>query len=209
MNTRRFFDLTASIYRYITWQQMWRGHCAEMAAVFPDGRVADLGIGPGVSAVGFLDARPRLRVIGVDLSDKMLRQARSTLQGLQLEVPLLQADATRLPIRDAVVDTVAGHSFLYLVPDRAAVLGEARRILREGGRLALLEPRADGPWHRGALMRGPLRFRFSMVAWRATSRRYGRFEREELASLIAGAGFSRVEVRPTLGRMAWLAIGTR
>ena len=207
MKPRRLFDLTASIYKYITWQDVWRRNCADMARRFPSqrgARVADLGIGPGISAVGFLDARPDLRVVGVDLSRNMLLEAREACS-----VPLLQADATRLPFADASFDVAAGHSFLYLVPDRAGVLAEVRRILRPLGRLVLMEPRADGPWHRGALMNGPLRFRFSMVAWRVASSRYGRFARGELRDTLLGAGFARVEVEPTLGKMAWFAIATR
>jgi ubiquinone/menaquinone biosynthesis C-methylase UbiE len=203
---RRFFDLTAPVYRYITWQDVWRDNCAEMAGLFPElrgARVADLGIGPGVSAIGFLEARPDVRVIGVDLSLNMLREAQA-----MCALPLVQADATRLPFADASFDVVAGHSFLYLVPDRRGVLAEARRILRPSGRLVLLEPRADGPWHRGALMSGPLRFRFSMVAWRMASARYGRFAEAELRDSLLRAGFARAEVMPTLGRMAWFATAT-
>jgi ubiquinone/menaquinone biosynthesis C-methylase UbiE len=70
--------------------------------------------------------------IVVDRSSAML--ARAAAKGLQV----IEADAQRLPIVDASFDAVAMVSMLHHVDDRDAALGEARRILRPGGKLVLL-----------------------------------------------------------------------
>ena len=90
------------------------------------GRCLELGCGTGARAaqVRALGWTP----LGVDLSTGMLRYARDRL-------PAVRADAARLPIRDRCVDaviTVMAHTDM---PDYPAVLGEAARVLRDGGAL--------------------------------------------------------------------------
>ncbi len=55
------------------------------------------------------------------------------------------ADAARLPFCDAAFDAVLVRDLLHHVPDRAAVLVEARRVLRPGGRITAIEPNGRNP----------------------------------------------------------------
>ena len=73
-----------------------------------------------------------LRPIGADLSFGMLRNARTT-------APLLHADALRLPLPDGAVDGVTCGFALRNFVDLAAFLAEVGRVVRPGGRIALLE----------------------------------------------------------------------
>lgn len=68
----------------------------------------------------------------VDLNTAML--ARAEAKGLRT----LHADAAALPVPDASADAVTMIAMLHHVPDWRAAVGEARRILRPGGRLALM-----------------------------------------------------------------------
>jgi SAM-dependent methyltransferase len=119
---------------------------------------------------------------------------------------LARADALRLPFPDGAFDAVTGHSFLYLVPERAAVLAEAWRVLTPGGRLALLEPWA-GPLAPRAVLdhsRDP-RFLLSVTLWRVFSRWRGRFGAEELAALLTEQGFVAARCQVVLGGLGLVA----
>lgn len=98
------------------------------------GRTLELGIGTGVVAVAL---RQRGRdVVGVDLSEPMLRRAHERV-GSRVAL----ADAQRLPFRDESVDDAYACWLLHLVSDVAAVLAEVHRVLRPGGRLVVVTSR--------------------------------------------------------------------
>lgn len=100
------------------------------------GRVLEIGIGTGRD----LEHYPRdVAVTGVDLSPQMLELARRRAAQLDREVTLQEGDAARLPIDDDSVDTVVLALCLCSVPDPAAAVTEAHRVLVPGGRLLLLD----------------------------------------------------------------------
>jgi SAM-dependent methyltransferase len=101
--------------------------------------VLDVGTGSGVLAIEALERWPGARVIGADPSTGMLAMARDRVTRRASDegrVAWLAASADALPLPDASVDLVVSSFALQLVPDRAAALREARRVLRPGGRLA-------------------------------------------------------------------------
>jgi SAM-dependent methyltransferase len=90
-------------------------------------RVLDVGCG-GAQSTRWL-ASCGARVVGFDLSAGMLRAGRGR------PVPLLQADATRLPFADAAFDLAcSAYGAVPFVEDPAAVMREVARVLRPGGR---------------------------------------------------------------------------
>jgi arsenite methyltransferase len=108
----------------------------------PAGGIAlDVGCGPGnVTASLARAAGPGGLALGLDLSEAMLVRAVRAQAGPQ--IGFLRADAQRLPLRDEAVDAVVSIAVLQLVPDPAAVLAEMTRVLRAGGRLAVMVPTA-------------------------------------------------------------------
>jgi SAM-dependent methyltransferase len=96
----------------------------------PGSRLADVGGGTGNYALA-LRAEGWDPVV-VDRSPAML--ARAAAKGLET----VTADAQALPFADESFDAVLMISMLHHVENRAAALAEARRILRSGGRLALM-----------------------------------------------------------------------
>jgi ubiquinone/menaquinone biosynthesis C-methylase UbiE len=105
--------------------------------VQPDGRVLEIGFGPGVS-LAYL-AQQAQQVIGVDVSGVMVQQARKrNAQAIAAgRVELHQASAERLPLAAASYDKVLSINSIQIWPDPAAGLREVRRVLKPGGRLAL------------------------------------------------------------------------
>jgi SAM-dependent methyltransferase len=95
----------------------------------PGRRLADIGGGTGNYALAL--AGLGWQPLVIDRSPEMLQHAAD--KGL----PILLAEAERLPLDDASFDAALMVSMLHHTDDPVAALGEARRILRPGGRLAL------------------------------------------------------------------------
>jgi len=116
----------------------------------PGGVALDVGSGPGnVTASLARAAGPGGLALGVDISEPMLARAVRNEAGPQ--VGFIKADAQRLPLRDNTVDAVVSIGVLQLVPNPAAAVAEMARVLRPGGRLAILVPtvgRAARLWQR-------------------------------------------------------------
>lgn len=108
----------------------------QWAAAQSAGDVLELGIGTGRN-LGHYPAD--VRVAGVDISEEMLAIARGRARALGLDVDLRAGDVEELDWPDASVDTVVSTLSLCTIPDEWRAVAEARRVLRPGGRLVLLE----------------------------------------------------------------------
>jgi ubiquinone/menaquinone biosynthesis C-methylase UbiE len=202
------FGQAAPIYTFLTDHAAWRSSCRALGDLVPGPRVLDLGIGPGTSALEMARADLGKRHVGLDLSGAMLGQAAAAAAAAHVPLPLVQADATRLPFRAGALDGATGHSFLYLVPDPAATLAELHRTVRSGGCVAFLEPRAGRP-HLGAAVRSGGRCAASMVMWRTMSRLHMRFTEAALCELLERAGFTDARAWPVLCGFGVMGVATR
>jgi demethylmenaquinone methyltransferase/2-methoxy-6-polyprenyl-1,4-benzoquinol methylase len=133
---RSMFDTIAPRYdlvnRIMTFRMDvgWRRRCVSALGLPRGAVVADLACGTGdlcreLSAAGHIP-------LGVDLSFGMLAAART-------DAALVQADALRLPVPDSAFDGVTCGFALRNVVDLAACFAELARVVRPGGRIALLE----------------------------------------------------------------------
>ena len=123
----------------------------------PGDRVLDIGCGTGLNLGRLVDAvGPTGRVVGLDYSAGMLRQARARVlrEGWE-NVELLRGDAAELKGVPAPFDAVLSTWALGIVEDLPSALRAAAQVLRPGGRLAVLD------LHR---TRGSGRFRRQVVA---------------------------------------------
>ena len=111
----------------------------ESAGPAPGDVALDVGCGTGralpalAAAVG-----PAGRVIGLDCTPDMLAEARA--KGRDRSAALIQADARRLPLPDALAAVVFAAGLVHHLPDPAAGLAELARVTRPGGRLVLFHP---------------------------------------------------------------------
>ncbi|MER8157846.1 methyltransferase domain-containing protein [Streptomyces sp. NPDC094472] len=104
----------------------------ELRAAEPGARAVDVGCGAG-RAVAELTERGA-RVTGVDADVRMVAVARERWPGADFRV----ADAGRLPLGDGTVHGYRADKVLHELPDPAAALAEARRVLVPGGRVVLV-----------------------------------------------------------------------
>src|SRR5690606_38707461 len=192
---RMIFEAGALPYDLLTRHPVWHEHCRLMLDRVPSRpdrssrRILDLGCGPGVSAIEMSRAGAHDQVLGVDVSRSMLKRARRHVDtaGLHDEVPLTRASVFDLPFRDGSVDACTGHSFLYLLSDRAQALAEMRRVLRPGGAVVLLEPAAGASLPRLARHLQTPSFALTMSIWVMASRAAGRFTPSLLELTLARA----------------------
>ena len=154
----------------------------------PSGGVAlDVGSGPGnVTAQLGEAAGPDGLALGLDISEPMLARAVEAQAGPN--VGFMRADAQRLPLRDETVDATTSLAVLQLIPNPAQTLAEMVRVLKPGGRMAIMVPTAGnvGPLVR-LLPAGQANF----------------FAEDELADILEGLGMEGVRTK-TLGTFQWV-----
>lgn len=191
------FELGAPIYNWFNAQGVWRESCARLAAHFPPTaagaktRVLDLGCGPGNTAIEMARVRRDAFYVGLDLAPKMLELAQKETAYAKLtpNIAYVLADATALPFPDDLFDVTTGHSFLYLVGDRAGVLRESFRVLRRGGRWVSMEPRDGKTANWVAKHWTNIRFMVSVMLWRPYSKMHGRLDEQKFPETLSRAGF--------------------
>ncbi len=140
--------------RVVTWLYDWSAHLydriknydpgyeqwflglplSRALALFPDPLVLDVATGTGrLARTLFEQAGFHGRLIGVDLSRKMLSEAAQAVEPWKDRITLLHQDAQQLPFPDATFDAVTSLEALEFTPDPAGVLREMVRVLRPGG----------------------------------------------------------------------------
>ena len=137
--TRAFFDEVAGRFgRNYVPGKSWKGIGEALLRLMPPMTIADLGAGEG--AFSLLLAQRATRVIAVDSSARMIEvaKAQAKKQGVK-NLDYRTGDMEEVPIDDASIDLVFFSQSLHHAPHPDRALAEAWRILKPGGRIAILE----------------------------------------------------------------------
>lgn len=212
---RQMFDAIAPRYdlvnRVITFglDRRWRSKTFDALGLPPSSTVLDLACGTGDLAA--LVMRRGCRVVGSDLSRGMLSARHATF-------PAAQSDAMALPFSTGAMDGVVCGYALRNFTDLPASLAEAARVLRPGGRLAVLEVASpDGPLMRrgfdlwfGRCVPAIGGFLSDGAAYRYLPRSTAYLpEPDELLRILVGAGFATVGRQLLNGGLSQIVTATR
>jgi len=184
----------------------WRTKAVRSLALRGGETVLDLCTGTADLAVASVTASPgAAAVVGVDFAGQMLRlgQVKLARRGLASRVRLVQGDAMRIPLASASVDAATVAFGIRNVERPETALADVFRVLRPGGRLAILEfgvPRTPGVRQAYlAYFRHVLPRVGSLVSGHSSAYAYlpasvGSFpEPEEVLASLAATGFSQVK----------------
>ena len=121
--------------------KMWRRRVVRLVRRLKPLRVMDLATGTGDLAIKMAKRIPEARIMGVDLSEKMLAVAAEKVrrQGLDDHIALYQGDAEQLDVADGVLDVVTVAFGVRNFGNLEVGLREIWRSLRSGGHIVILE----------------------------------------------------------------------
>src|ERR1700677_598126 len=151
--------------------------------------VLDLGSGGGIDVL--LSARrvgPTGKAYGLDMTDEMLALANENKKKAGVEnVEFLKGEIEHIPLPDNSVDVVISNCVINLSSDKDAVLREAFRVLKPGGRFAVSDVVTRGEM--------PPEIRQSVLLWVGCIA--GALEESDYLRKLQGAGFAAAEIEPT------------
>jgi ubiquinone/menaquinone biosynthesis C-methylase UbiE len=108
----------------------------EWACSQAEGEVLEIAVGTGRNLSHY---PPGVKLTAIEFSPEMLAVARKRAEGIGREVDLREGDAQALEFADGSFDTVLITLALCTIPDDRKAVQEAKRVLRPGGKLILLE----------------------------------------------------------------------
>jgi phosphatidylethanolamine/phosphatidyl-N-methylethanolamine N-methyltransferase len=134
----RAYDRWAPVYDMVFGPVFERGRKAAITAAEQiGGRILEVGVGTGISLMDYSSSN---RIVGVDISELMLRKARERVAefGLTHVEQLSVMDARHLEFPDDSFDVVMAQYVVTAVPDPEGTLDEFARVLKPGGEIVLL-----------------------------------------------------------------------
>ena len=162
------------------------GNPTALLALEPGQIVLDLGSGGGIDVL--LSAKrvgPTGKAYGLDMTDEMLSLARENQrQAGATNVEFLKGTIENIPLPDQSVDVIISNCVINLSGDKDAVLREAFRVLKPGGRFAVSDVVVRGEM--------PADIRRSMELWVGCIA--GALEEKDYAAKLKAAGFGEIGV---------------
>ena len=165
------------------------GNPTALAALEAGETVLDLGSGGGIDVL--LSAKrvgPAGKAYGLDMTDEMLALARENQRKAGVtNVEFLKGEIEHIPLPDRSVDVIISNCVINLSADKDAVLAEAFRVLKPGGRFAVSD----------VVVRGevPAEIRRSVELWIGCVA--GALEESEYRAKLGKAGFEDITIEPT------------
>ncbi len=230
-HVRRLFHTIADRYDLITVllsfgrDRAWKQRLVQEARITVGDRGLDLACGTG--DIAFAVARRGARVIGLDLTHRMIEVAVQKCRGGSRTAPtsrhsrpsFLTGDIMALPFPDASFDVVTIGYGLRNVPELGPAIDQIARVLRPGGRVLSLDfNRPENPVVRGVYL-GYLTVVGSTLGWLlhrdpdtyryipASIRRYP--GARGVAEMLSARGFTAVRTVPLLGGLMTLHVALR
>lgn len=148
------YSKIAPIYDIWAWltERVARDRCLKLAAIRDGEDVLEVAVGTGLAFVRILETNPSGRNEGIDLTSAMLARAKKRAAQTGLDCYSLRVgDAYDLPFPSESFDVVVNNYMFDLLPesDFLRVIEEFKRVLRPGGRLAMVNMTHGQHWYNG------------------------------------------------------------
>jgi len=117
------------------------------ASVIQEGKLLEIGPGPGYISIEIAKLLPKMEVIGLDISDTMIEIAKMNADeyGLSERIEFRKGDASKMPFEDSSFDFVTSSGSLHHWKNPAQVFNEIYRVLKPGCRALISDLRKDTP----------------------------------------------------------------
>ncbi|MFN8711943.1 MAG: arsenite methyltransferase [Bacteroidota bacterium] len=159
----------------------------EFAQIKAGDTVIDLGSGAGNDCfVARHIAGPSGKVIGIDFTPAMIERARQNADKLGFNnVEFRQGDIEKMPVTAGVADVIVSNCVLNLVPNKAAVFADMKRVLKPGGHFSISD----------VVLQGELPDVVKKTAELYAGCVSGAIQKDEYLGLIEQAGFTNITVQ--------------
>lgn len=222
----KMFDIISPTYdlanRYMTMgcDKIWRKKLSHLLPKSSSLSVLDCATGTGDQIVSLLKTNLNIqKIVGIDLSEEMLKIAKEKLKPYKEKTELLCADLLSLPFAEGEFDCVTISFGIRNVTNVMAALQECRRVLKKGGRILILE--GTVPSHRLLAKAHTLYLRHvlpriggliskNQAAYRYLNQTIETFPQgEKFNGKLRAAGFVHVKANPVWGGVVTIYQGDK
>jgi ubiquinone/menaquinone biosynthesis C-methylase UbiE len=180
----------------------------ELKRYQPQGILADIGCGPGYLIANIAKALPHLSLIGVDISEDMVKKASQNLTSLVIseKVSFRQGDIQALPFESGSLDFIVSTLSLHHWSDPGQAIEQIERVLKPGGQFLIFDLRRDSRKIVYSIITFAQTFIIPPVMKRAnepTNSFLASYTPDEMGCILSGTRFKRWEIK---GGIGWLFI---
>lgn len=159
----------------------------QFAEIKPGDVVVDLGSGAGNDVfIARKETGETGKVIGIDFTPAMIEKARQNAEKLGYHnVEFREGDIEKMPLSAELADVIVSNCVLNLVPNKAAVINEIKRVLKPGGHFSISD----------IVLKGNLPEAIQHAAEMYAGCVSGAIQKEDYLQLISDAGFSNIRIQ--------------
>jgi ubiquinone/menaquinone biosynthesis C-methylase UbiE len=168
----------------------------EIVSHMTDGKILDLGTGPGYLPIEMVKRSLSLQIVGIDLSRKLIQMAQvnALKAGVPNRLKFQVGNAARLSFDDNTFDMVISTGMLHALKDPVGVLREIYRVLKPGGEAWIYDPAKVASHIDRRKWKASLTFRERFFLWWFTLIRLHKpietYSRAQVAAMIEATDFT-------------------
>lgn len=186
-------------------ERYYRRVAEEIVLEFREGRLLDLGTGPGYLPIEIAKKTPNVTVVGIDLSRPFIRMARekARLAGLEHRVRFEVGNATKLGFENETFDRVVSTGMLHMLKNPGKMFLECHRVLKPGGEAWIYDPARVSSQIDKKRWKASFtfleRWTYPLLALYARINPPQVYTREQLVSMIEAVSFQNYEMEEDAG----------
>jgi ubiquinone/menaquinone biosynthesis C-methylase UbiE len=183
----------------------YRRHAALAAAEVQEGKVLEVGPGPGYIAIELARLAPDLDIVGLDISETMIEIAtrNAVEEGVAGQIAFRRGDAAQMPFEDSEFNLVLSNGSLHHWREPARVFAEICRVLKPGCRAMISDLRKDAPQDEVEALASNVDSRF--MRWGLKHSVAEAYTAREIEELVNGIPFAELEVEIVeISMLIWL-----